>query len=199
MAGRHRASRSCPPRRGEPQRAGRGCHRLDRGGQPATRCRDPDPVRFWHRASFDGYGEKADGSEWQPTPTGSGITHGRGWPLLTGERGEYQLAAGSDAQNYLDTIAPLTARAGCSRNRCGTTSPRRVQDRASNRASRPSPPPRSPGPSTTARRSRPRNRSPAATQARSAAADTKSRRQHEPAIWQAGQRRLASGCRAIRC
>jgi glucoamylase len=27
---------------------------------------------FWHRASFDGYGEKADGSEWQPTPTGSG-------------------------------------------------------------------------------------------------------------------------------
>ena len=60
---------------------------------------------FWHRASFDGYGEKADGSEWQPTPTGSGITHGRGWPLLTGERGEYQLAAGSDAQNYLDTMA----------------------------------------------------------------------------------------------
>jgi glucoamylase len=60
---------------------------------------------FWHRASFDGYGEEADGSQWQPTPTGSGITHGRGWPLLTGERGEYQLAAGSDAQNYLDTMA----------------------------------------------------------------------------------------------
>ena len=60
---------------------------------------------FWHRASFDGYGETADGSQWQPTPTGSGITHGRGWPLLTGERGEYQLAAGSDAQNYLDTMA----------------------------------------------------------------------------------------------
>jgi glucoamylase len=60
---------------------------------------------FWHRASFDGYGEKADGSQWEPTPTGSGITHGRGWPLLTGERGEYQLAAGSDAQNYLDTMA----------------------------------------------------------------------------------------------
>ncbi len=27
---------------------------------------------FWHRASFDGYGEKDDGSEWEPTPTGSG-------------------------------------------------------------------------------------------------------------------------------
>ncbi|MDT4902550.1 MAG: glucoamylase, partial [Pseudonocardiales bacterium] len=59
---------------------------------------------FWHRASFDGYGEKADGSEWEPTPTGSDITHGRGWPLLTGERGEYALAAGQDAQNYLDTM-----------------------------------------------------------------------------------------------
>ncbi|MEP6816834.1 MAG: glycoside hydrolase family 15 protein [Marmoricola sp.] len=60
---------------------------------------------FWHRASFDGYGEKADGSEWEPTPTASGITHGRGWPLLTGERGEYRLAAGRNAQNDLDTIA----------------------------------------------------------------------------------------------
>ena len=59
---------------------------------------------FWHRASFDGYGEKSDGSEWEPTPTGSGLTHGRGWPLLTGERGEYQLAAGSQAQNNLDTM-----------------------------------------------------------------------------------------------
>jgi glucoamylase len=60
---------------------------------------------FWHRASFDGYGEKADGSQWQPTNPGSGLTHGRGWPLLTGERGEYQLAAGTGAQNLLATMA----------------------------------------------------------------------------------------------
>jgi glucoamylase len=60
---------------------------------------------FWHRAGFDGYGEKADGSQWEPTDPGSGITHGRGWPLLTGERGEYRLTAGQDARNYLDTIA----------------------------------------------------------------------------------------------
>src|SRR5205823_13464023 len=52
---------------------------------------------FWHRASFDGYGEKADGSQWQSTNPGSHLTHGRGWPLLTGERGEYQLAAGAGA------------------------------------------------------------------------------------------------------
>ena len=60
---------------------------------------------FWHRASFDGYGEKNDGSEWEPTPTGSGITHGRGWPLLTGERGEYLLAAGQGAALMLATMA----------------------------------------------------------------------------------------------
>ncbi len=52
--------------------------------------------RFWHRASFDGYGERRDGSQWEPTDPGSGETIGRGWPLLSGERGEYALAAGRD-------------------------------------------------------------------------------------------------------
>ncbi|HKC28447.1 MAG TPA: glycoside hydrolase family 15 protein, partial [Jatrophihabitans sp.] len=60
---------------------------------------------FWHRASYDGYGEKADGSEWEPTPNGSHLTHGRGWPLLTGERGEYVLADGGSAQFALTTMA----------------------------------------------------------------------------------------------
>jgi glucoamylase len=60
---------------------------------------------FWHRASFDGYGEQRDGSQWEPVPEGSRLTVGRGWPLLTGERGEYQLAAGQAAQGSLDTMA----------------------------------------------------------------------------------------------
>ena len=59
---------------------------------------------FWHRASFDGYGERPDGTQWEPVPTGSGQTLGRGWPLLTGERGEYRLAAGLGAQDHLDTM-----------------------------------------------------------------------------------------------
>jgi glucoamylase len=50
--------------------------------------------RFWHRASFDGYGEQRDGTQWEPTDPGSGKTLGRGWPLLSGERGEYALVAG---------------------------------------------------------------------------------------------------------
>ena len=44
----------------------------------------------WHRYNGDGYGEQADGSPYN----GSGI--GRAWPLLTGERGHYELAAGRD-------------------------------------------------------------------------------------------------------
>ncbi len=42
----------------------------------------------WHRYNQDGYGEHADGSPFD----GHGI--GRVWPLLTGERGHYELAAG---------------------------------------------------------------------------------------------------------
>jgi len=49
---------------------------------------------YWHRASFDGYGEKVDGSPWDfGLPDGSRITRGRAWPLLNGERGEYSIAA----------------------------------------------------------------------------------------------------------
>jgi glucoamylase len=60
---------------------------------------------FWHRASFDGYGERRTGSQWENVPPGSRLTVGRGWPLLTGERGEYDLAAGLRAQSLLDTVA----------------------------------------------------------------------------------------------
>ena len=42
----------------------------------------------WHRYNDDGYGEHKDGSPFN----GTGI--GRGWPLLTGERAHYELAAG---------------------------------------------------------------------------------------------------------
>jgi glucoamylase len=67
---------------------------------------------FWHRSSFDGYGEKRDGSQWEPVDPGSGETVGRGWPLLTGERGEYALAAGLAAQQYLDTMARVAEDSG---------------------------------------------------------------------------------------
>ncbi|HST83966.1 MAG TPA: glycoside hydrolase family 15 protein [Kineosporiaceae bacterium] len=53
---------------------------------------------YWQRASFDGYGEKLTGEPWDfGLPDGSRLTRGRAWPLLNGERGEYQIAAGQVA------------------------------------------------------------------------------------------------------
>ena len=37
---------------------------------------------FWHRFSFDGYGETRSGGQWGITDDGSRRTLGRGWPLL---------------------------------------------------------------------------------------------------------------------
>jgi len=49
----------------------------------------------WHRFNHDGYGERDDGSPY----TTWGV--GRAWPLLTGERGHYELARGHDPDPYL--------------------------------------------------------------------------------------------------
>jgi glucoamylase len=61
--------------------------------------------RFWHRFTHDGYGETRDGGQWEPTDPATFETLGRGWPLLTGERGEYTVAAGEDGTPYLTTMA----------------------------------------------------------------------------------------------
>jgi glucoamylase len=54
----------------------------------------------WHRYNDDGYGEHEDGSPFD----GTGI--GRLWPLLTGERAHFELAAGrvGAAKNLLKTM-----------------------------------------------------------------------------------------------
>jgi glucoamylase len=59
----------------------------------------------WHRFTFDGYGEQADGGDWDLFPTPMRQTRGRLWPLLAGERGEYELLAGGDPRRHLRTIA----------------------------------------------------------------------------------------------
>jgi len=53
-----------------------------------------------HRYNFDGYGETASGADY----TGAGV--GQPWPVLTGERGEYEVAAGNlaAAQAALQTM-----------------------------------------------------------------------------------------------
>jgi glucoamylase len=49
----------------------------------------------WRRYNHDGYGQKDDGSAFD----GTGV--GRSWPILTGERGHYELAAGRDPQPFI--------------------------------------------------------------------------------------------------
>ena len=62
--------------------------------------------RTYHRYAPDGYGEHADGAPFD----GTGI--GRGWPLLTGERGHFALQAGDDPLPYLDAMARMTGPGG---------------------------------------------------------------------------------------
>jgi glucoamylase len=61
---------------------------------------------IWHRYNEDGYGEHHDGRPFD------GTGHGRGWPLLTGERGHYALAAGKDPLPYLEAMAAMTSAGG---------------------------------------------------------------------------------------
>jgi glucoamylase len=49
----------------------------------------------WRRYNHDGYGQQEDGGSY------TGWGKGRAWPLLTGERGHYEIAAGRDPGPYL--------------------------------------------------------------------------------------------------
>jgi glucoamylase len=60
----------------------------------------------WYRYNEDGYGEHDGGAPYD------GKGRGRPWPLLTGERGHYALAAGDDAAPYLRAMMGMTGRGG---------------------------------------------------------------------------------------
>jgi glucoamylase len=60
----------------------------------------------WRRYNHDGYGQKADGGAFD----GSGV--GRCWPILTGERGHYELAAGRDARPFIKAMEEFSNAGG---------------------------------------------------------------------------------------
>ena len=60
----------------------------------------------WHRYSNDGYGEHDDGSAYD------GTGRGRAWPLLTGERGHFELVAGRDPLPLLETMVRMASPGG---------------------------------------------------------------------------------------
>ena len=52
----------------------------------------------WRRYNFDGYGQKPDGHAFD------GTGEGRVWPLLSGDRGHYELSAGRDPMPFISSI-----------------------------------------------------------------------------------------------
>ena len=54
--------------------------------------------QYWHRYNHDGYGEHANGSDYD----GTGI--GQLWPILSGERGIYEVSANQNADQYLTAM-----------------------------------------------------------------------------------------------
>jgi glucoamylase len=60
----------------------------------------------WLRYNHDGYGQKQDGEGFD----GSGI--GGAWPLLTGERGHYELAAGRDPSPFIKAMENFSNEGG---------------------------------------------------------------------------------------
>lgn len=60
----------------------------------------------WHRYNHDGYGQQEDGGPF----TKYGV--GRVWPLLTGERGHYELATGHSTETCLRAMEGLASNTG---------------------------------------------------------------------------------------
>lgn len=60
----------------------------------------------WHRYNHDGYGLRADGGPFQ------GWGKGRLWPLLTGERGHFEFAAGRDVRPFIRAMEGFASRGG---------------------------------------------------------------------------------------
>ena len=60
----------------------------------------------WRRYNHDAYGQKDDGSAFD----GTGV--GRSWPILTGERGHYELAAGRDPLAYINALERMANSGG---------------------------------------------------------------------------------------
>jgi len=60
----------------------------------------------WRRYNHDGYGQKEDGGAFD----GTGV--GRSWPILTGERGHYEIAAGRDPMPFISAMEKFANEGG---------------------------------------------------------------------------------------
>ncbi|MGF6919849.1 glycoside hydrolase family 15 protein [Paraburkholderia sp. 40] len=63
----------------------------------------------FYRYNHDGYGQGNLGEDWYD---GATFGVGRPWPLLTGERGHYELAAGGDSTSYIRALEAFAGTRG---------------------------------------------------------------------------------------
>ncbi len=68
--------------------------------------RDLPQGSCWRRYNHDGYGQKPDGGAYD------GTGEGRCWPILTGERGHYELAAGRDPLPFIEVMETFANEGG---------------------------------------------------------------------------------------
>jgi glucoamylase len=60
----------------------------------------------WRRYNHDGYGQRKDGGPYM------GWGQGRAWPIMTGERAHYALAAGQDVRPYITALERFSSIGG---------------------------------------------------------------------------------------
>jgi glucoamylase len=60
----------------------------------------------WRRYNHDGYGQRKDGGPF------NGWGQGRAWPILTGERAHYELAAGNDVTPFITALEKFSSFGG---------------------------------------------------------------------------------------
>jgi len=60
----------------------------------------------WRRYNHDGYGQRKDGGPYM------GWGQGRAWPIMTGERAHYELAAGHDVRPYITALERFSSIGG---------------------------------------------------------------------------------------
>ena len=75
-------------------------------GNSTMQVTTPNGDIYFHRYNHDNYGES--NSDCSGFPANGADRYGRLWPVLSGERGEYELANGRSASVYLQSMADAT-------------------------------------------------------------------------------------------
>jgi len=75
-------------------------------GNSTVQVRMPNGDIYFHRYNHDNYGES--NSACSGFPANGANRYGRLWPVLSGERGEYEIANGRSARVYLQSMADAT-------------------------------------------------------------------------------------------